>query len=46
MLDSILREVQKTNPDMTKEILLERLCGQWSSAACLAMIETNRKKNA
>lgn len=46
MLDSILREVQKTNPDMTKEILLERLRERWSSAACLAMIEINGKKNA
>lgn len=46
MIDSILREVQKTNPDMTRETLVERLRERWSSAACLALIEMNRKKSA
>ena len=45
MIDKILYEVQKTNPDMTKELLIERLRERWSSAACLAMIEMNGKKS-
>ena len=45
MIDSILREVQKINPDITKELLIERLRERWSSANCLAMIEMNEKKS-
>lgn len=46
MIDKILLEIKKTNPDMDRATLIKRLRESWSSAACLAMIEMNGKKNA
>ncbi len=46
MIDCILEQVQKTNPSMDKDKLLEELQKNRYSALCLALVCGNNKKES
>lgn len=44
IVDCLLQYIRKTNPEMTKEKMLEQLGKSFSSAVALVMVCQNKKK--